>query len=55
MSYTTAVTIGGGGTAYPSGVGDQFTWGLVLLNLCVYCFADHCLSFTVIFLGSAWR
>jgi hypothetical protein len=35
MSYTTAVTIGGGETAYPSRVGDQFTWGLVLLNLCV--------------------
>jgi len=26
MSYTTAVTIGGGETAYPSGVRDLFTW-----------------------------
>jgi len=45
MSYTTAVTIGGGGLPFWS------TWsvhlGIVLLNLCVYCFADHCLSFTV--------
>jgi hypothetical protein len=27
LSSMTAVTIGGGETAYPSGVDDQFTWG----------------------------